>query len=169
MLDRRKKANESGQSLMELVIVLAVAITVISALTAVSISSLRNANLSQMQLQATKYAQEGIERVRSARDRDTETSAPFSTANSTPIEKFSHLYATTIYSVCPDPCNFLLNGNQLSQTSNFENLGGNFQRKIFISDDSSSWQDKKIVRVVVSWTDFAGVHESQLNTILRKI
>ena len=62
--------NDKGQSLMELVVVLAVMIFVISALTFATIASLRNAQFSQNQAQATKLAQEGMERVRTSRDRN---------------------------------------------------------------------------------------------------
>lgn len=60
---------EKGQTLMELVIVVSVALIIIGALTFATIASIRNASFAQNQLQVTKLAQEGIERVRTGRDR----------------------------------------------------------------------------------------------------
>lgn len=62
--------TETGQSLMELTVVLAVAILVIGALTFATIASLRNAQFATNQAQATKLAQEGIEKVRIGRNRN---------------------------------------------------------------------------------------------------
>lgn len=65
-----KNINENGQSLLELVIVIAVMVVVIGALTFATIASLRNAQFSKNQAQATKLAQEGLEWVRTGRDRN---------------------------------------------------------------------------------------------------
>lgn len=160
-----------GQSLLELVIVIAVAIIVIGALTSATISSLRNANLSKNQLQATKFAQEGLEKVRSIRDRDGTVTTPFGGSTT----KFSELWNIKLYETCnPQPCdvNFLLdsvNNSLLQNNTAFENLGDGFQRRIRITDDSSAYQNKKTVTVLVSWVDFAGTHQSHLITYLRKI
>lgn len=61
--------NEKGQSLLELVVSIAIAILVLGALTFAIITSLRNASFASNQAQATKLAQEGLENVRSTRDR----------------------------------------------------------------------------------------------------
>lgn len=158
-----------GQSLLELIIVMAVAVIVIGALTVVTISSLRNANLSKNQLQATKYAQEGIEKIRSIRDRDGIVTTNFGTLT----DKFSQLWGIQLYQVCtPQPCNFLLGSisNTLTQNNTaFESLAGGFERRIKITDENSSYQNQKTVTVLVSWIDFSGSHESHLTTILRRI
>lgn len=159
-----------GQSLLELVIVMGVAVVVVGALTVVTISSLRNANLSKSELQATKFAQEGIEKVRSIRDRDGGVITNF---NGVPTNKFSQLWGIQINSVCtPLPCNFLLNSlnNTLTQTNtNSESLAGGFERRIKITDNNTTYSNIKTVTVLVNWIDFAGTHESHLTTYLRKI
>ena len=164
MLDKEK-----GQSLLELIIVVALALMVIAALTFATITSLRNAYLSKSSLQATKFAQEGIEKVRSIRDRDGSVSAGFNGGTN----KFSQLWGIKLYEVCiPSPCNFLLDplNNNLSQNNTAaEDLGDSFKRSVKISDDTSSYQDKKEVTVIVNWVDFSGTHESRLTTYLRKI
>lgn len=77
--------SEKGQTLIELIVVIAVIIVVVAALTFATIASLRNANFSQNQAQATKLAQEGLEKVRILRDRDTTGAGIWSTANAESI------------------------------------------------------------------------------------
>lgn len=60
---------EAGQSLVEVVIASMVGILVVSALTFATIFSLRNANFAKTSAQATKLAQEGLELVRTGRDK----------------------------------------------------------------------------------------------------
>lgn len=162
--------SNKGQSLLELVIVIAVAIIVIAALTSATISSLRNANFSKNQLQATKFAQEGLEKVRSIRDRDGFVIANFGSSTT----KFSELWSVKLSETCAIPClvNFLLDplNNSLTQNnSTAEDLGGSFQRWVKMTDDSTTFQSKKTITVIVTWVDFAGSHESRLTTYLRKI
>lgn len=159
-----------GQSLLELIIVMAVAIIVVGALTVVTISALRNANLSKNQLQATKFAQEGMEKVRSIRDRDGTVITNF---GGVPRDKFFQLWDVKLIDVCtPQPCNFLLNSSDNILTQNnttFESLEGGFERRIKITDDNQTWQNRKTITVLVNWVDFAGTHESHLKTILGRI
>lgn len=63
-------SSQSGQTLMELIVVILVSILVIGALVFATIASLRNAQFAKNQAQATKLAQEGIELVRAGRDRN---------------------------------------------------------------------------------------------------
>ena len=63
-------SNEKGQTLIELIVVVAVSVIVTGALVFAIIASLRNASFSKNQSQATKLAQEGIERVRIGRDKN---------------------------------------------------------------------------------------------------
>lgn len=147
--------SEKGQSLMELVVVVAVAVVVISALVFATIASLRNASFAQNQLQATKLAQQGLERIRTLRDRDGEVRV-----DGQPI-KFSELQ-------CSDNNNcfffFNLSGELVKDTSSVEVIQTDFKRQFQIEDEGS---DQKKVTVVVKWTDFSGSHESRLTTILR--
>lgn len=162
--------SDKGQSLMELMIVIAVGLIVFAALTFATITSLRNAHFSRNQLQATKYAQEGVEKVRSIRDRDGSVVANFGT----PITKFSQLWGVKLYEACnPQPCqvNFLLDpiNNILTYDNNTEDLGDSFQRRIIMTDNPTDYSTKKTIIILVSWVDFAGSHQSKLATYLRKI
>ncbi len=62
--------TERGQSLIELIVVITVTVLIVGALTFATISALRNAQFATNQAQATKLAQDGIEKVRIGRDRN---------------------------------------------------------------------------------------------------
>lgn len=62
---------EKGQSLVEVIIALAVAVIVIIALVRVVVTSIHNASFARNQALATKYAQEGLEKLRAYRDQNT--------------------------------------------------------------------------------------------------
>ncbi len=62
--------NMKGQTLIEVLVALTVAVIIVSAVTAISISSLSNAQFVRDQDQALKYAQEGVELVRGVRNSD---------------------------------------------------------------------------------------------------
>jgi prepilin-type N-terminal cleavage/methylation domain-containing protein len=66
-----------GQTLIEVLIALSIAVVVITAITWLSISSLNNAQSSRNQDQATKYAQEGMELVRKIRNSSYTTFAGY--------------------------------------------------------------------------------------------
>ena len=63
------KRYESGQSLIEIVLVLSVVVMVITGITFAVTSSLKNATFSKNQNLASAYAQQGMEIVRGIRDR----------------------------------------------------------------------------------------------------
>jgi hypothetical protein len=61
---------QQGQTLLEVAMALGIALIIISALTIVTLEGLKNSQFSQNQTQATQLAQEGLEKVKSMRDRD---------------------------------------------------------------------------------------------------
>lgn len=186
--------SNTGQSLVELVVVVAVIIIVLGAVVFATIASIRNASFAKLQAQATKYAQEGLERVRTGRDRNPSNVISNFTLNSATVESWQD----------PDLW-FQINGNcgntaltpptycffkLISSSGAIQNIGVGsnvpslaeiipntpFRRVIILSDSSAScatgvacYTVEKIVTVQVSWTDFSGNHESRITTILRKI
>lgn len=190
-------SNQKGQSLMELVVVIAVMVIVIGALTFATIASLRNAQFSKNQSQATKLAQEGIEWVRTGRDRNsainiqgiTVTSWNGDGSSNTSIWEHqitgNNVANNCDYEVPTNSppiswkCYFkILSDGSLSNigfaSQTFpssppaESIPPNFTRVITLSDDSS-YAVQKTVTAIVKWSDFSGDHESRLTTILRKI
>lgn len=157
--------TEKGQTLLELVVVVTVIVFVVAALTFATIASLRNANFAQNQAQATKLAQEGLETVRSLRDRDTSGAGIWfeSTACTTSVPST----CPSTQSTCPaGGCYFFFNASKtlLNGTSVNTETVGNFKRQFFIEDVPEG----KKVTAVVTWKDASGGHESRVTTLLRR-
>lgn len=169
--------NEKAQTLLELTIVIAVAVLVIGALTFATIGSLRNASFAKNQSQATKLAQEGIEKIRSIRDRNTNIQT-LNIGGSPSLIPFMDLYNSFIsHDYCSDaPCYFkLVSGvlNQVPGEKDYETIPGGFSRQVQIFDKQSCppttncFKAQKEITVIVTWIDFSGVHQSKLTTYLR--
>ena len=167
--------NDKGQSLIEVIVAMTVGILVVSALTFATIFSLRNAGFAKASAQATKLAQEGIERVRTGRDRNIAISDfQLGTQGITSWDD-SDLWDNQISSNCTPNCYFNINSSgglkYLTAADSVPLLAesnGQFKRVVILSDDASFRTEKKVI-VVVTWNDFAGTQESRLATILRKL
>ena len=131
--------KNTGQSLVEMVVAIAVVLLVILALVAVTTVSVRNASFSRNQALATKYAQEAVEKVRAYRDQNSWSDF---TSN---CETFS------------------LN---LSMPSSFTLSRDCYQPGI--SNNCSNAGDICEVKITISWTDAKGTHKSELTTRLAK-
>ncbi|TSC87428.1 MAG: Uncharacterized protein G01um10147_605 [Microgenomates group bacterium Gr01-1014_7] len=159
-------SNQKGQTLLELIVVMSVAVMVVGALVFATISSLRNAQFAKNQAQATKLAQDGLEKVRSLRDRDTEGSVSYQSTTS----KFSDLWPIPFTCGAGGNCYFHFNSSEtIFIGENSSQSIPPFQRQFLIEDENGSGMTQKRVTSVVKWTDFSGTHESRLTTILRRI
>lgn len=184
--------SSKGQTLIELVVVVTVIVIVVTALTFATIASLRNSQFAKNQAQATKLAQEGIERVRSGRDRNQPivSNGGLSGVSSWDgdISGLGTIWNYQIEGNCGNttltpPIFCYLNVdkegvlNYLIASSSFpqgaESIPvppekSQFRRVVILSDELPTFGSRKTVTVIVRWTDFAGDHESILKTILRK-
>jgi len=166
-----------GQTLMELTVVVAVTVVVISALTFATIASLRNSQFAKNQAQATKLAQEALEKVRSGRDRNLQIN------NLDPsVSDWNTIWGYQINGNCGDVtgvppvyCYFNASAsgalNHLTPSPSIPQAAEPippFKRAVILSDDSASYDKQKKVTVEVEWVDFSGKHQSKLTTILRK-
>lgn len=167
MLSKQIKFSVKGQALLEIAITIGVAAVVIAAIAIITIVGLRNSQFAQNQAQATKLAQEGIERIRSMRGRNQAVcidATSYYWSNKTPLvwgTSFGDRANCTF-------CKFKLTGDSacpLQQATTAEEIGGKFKRQIYIQDIASEPNRKKITSEV-SWTDFSGSHKSELVTIL---
>lgn len=188
--------SEAGQSLIEVIVAITVGILVVTALTFATIFSLRNANFAKNSVQATKLAQEGIEWVRTGRDRNEcinnlDSSVKSWNGNSSdincigtgPIWNYTIKgnsgnceNTTVVGSKCYFKVNYLGALTNIDfaaiafPTSSAEQIPGSiFRRVVTLSDDAGTYTTQKTATVVVQWSDFAGPHESKLTTILRKL
>ncbi len=169
--NKRLIRNSLGQTLLEVMVVIAVSIVVVAALVFATIASLRNAQFSNNEARATSLAQEGLEKVRSIRDRNAAGSVVYTNGIVT-TSKFSDLYSYSFEcAVALNNCYFTFNasGNLIGGNSlSIENLGSGFTRQIQIEDGSVSNSEKKVTSVV-TWSDYSGPHSSRLSTLLRKL
>lgn len=182
--------KQKGQSLIEVLIALAVTTIVIIALIIVVLAGLKNAQFAQNQSKATRYAEQAIDQIKTVRDWDQQVivfqdnAAPLPCGSCGNNCKFSDLWnchltpgsgtspCSTHTGVNITGCYFdLVSGPGLSEpalpSSISENLNDSgLTREVFISDDESTYQAEKNVIVRVSWTDSSGEHESNLQTKL---
>lgn len=186
--------NDRGQNLLELVVALSVGVIVIGALAFATISSLRNTSLAKNKVQATKLAQEAVERVRSARDRNSVINFGYLDGNNNPIYnpikwEDETLWASRIVGpsgLCgstPDCYLKLESSNDLTWVSNsssfpegfgegINTVDGNnyqFERVIILSDEPASYTYEKKIEVIVRWKEASGPTESRLTTILGRL
>lgn len=161
-------SSEKGQTLIELIVAIAVSILVLGSLVFATITSLRNAQLAKNQSQATKLAQEGLEGVRSIRDRNGEIFFSYYSGSSRiDLNSFNQLWNVALR--CDDNCHFYFNLGVLTGggEDSFEDVNG-FKRKIIMEDDTDGSRQKKVTAIVL-WNDTTGEHESRLATILRNL
>lgn len=173
--------HEKGQSLIEVIVAATVGILVVTALTFATIFSLRNAGFSKASAQATKLAQEGIERVRTGRNRNAAITnfrigENLITSWNGDANGSGALWDAQINGSCIPNCYFkimdqsgVLNyvGAAATIPPGAEPVPPQFKRAVILSDDAN-YQNQKKVTVIVTWTDSSGAHESKLTTILGK-
>lgn len=175
--------NSKGQTLIEVIVVMTVGILVVAALTFATIFSLRNAKFSQNQAQANKYAQEGLEKLRTHRDRGY-TITNYPRGNSWKDSNFwNNMVSQDDSTLGLNYFIFNSDGISIRNIGNYAGTvapytvgesieNGKFYRIINLSDKSSgtdSYLVEKTATVFVGWRDAAAWHESKQTTILRKL
>lgn len=162
---RFQNITQSGETLLELTMAAGLAVLVISALTITTIIGLRNSQLSQNQTQATKLAQEGIEKVRSLRSRNQsvclDLGSPMPWDSVFTASDFTNKEFKLNGANCSDPSgNYLVTSAapDLSPTTSLP-----FTRRLYLTKTGS----KQInVTSTVSWRDYSGPHQTELITVL---
>ena len=157
---------KKGQSLIEVVIALAVVVALAISLVTASLITQKTSRSATSNTEATKLVQENIEQIRVFRDRkgfSALTNSPASgctggglvlvTTNSDPLQWTLSNSLSTPSVACPET-------KTLGQT--------NFSRKLTISDPASAsliGKQKKVV-VTVSWMDSSGTQSVSNDTVL---
>ncbi len=186
-----RTTNQSGQSLLEITITVGISAMIITALVMTTLLGLRNSQLAQNQTQATKLAQEGLERVRAIRNNDNNANGMTTTIG--PTAGVYHWYGTTnpvwvidIFGNVNNPgnickvtnCQWFFSSACQSAPANCtlitsivgrETLNvNNFTRSVLIEDvdQPSKNPNQKRVSSIVTWNDASGTHQSQLSTYL---
>lgn len=168
-----QRGEQAGQTLLEIALTLGVAVIVASAIGIITFNGLKNSQFSKNQAQATKLAQEGLEKVRAIRDRDytacTIENQPSSCQVWSSFWDFTcspscTFVLTDVAGKCsdgPGGIKFCLITSREPETLN----PAQFKRQIIISDEGVS---QKRVKAQVFWNDASGKHTSDLVTILAR-
>lgn len=134
MSNRGKK----GQTLLEVVAAIALVTIVVTALVGLAVAAVRSANISKNRAQATSYAQEGLEALRSIRDRS--------------FDELKNCCTTATCQLVPPGAQWTcINGP--GETSSI------FTRSFTKTEVESG---KLRVVMIVAWTDNAGDHNVTL-------
>ncbi len=142
----RQPVNKNGQSLIETIIALGIAVFIIVALTQSVIMSVKNTQFAKNQTLATRYGQEAIEKIRNVRDL-LGWPTFYNNYNGTTKCINSGEYTNWSDSV---PCEI--------------NIGDIFIRQATFEGDT----DQLTITVTTSWTDTTGDHNSEQVTILTR-
>lgn len=159
-----KFKTQTGQTILEIIVVLAVLSLVLVGLVTVVLNGLRNSQFSKNQAQATKLAQEGLDSVRIMTSREgckvtslgndyywiNESSLVW---NNSQVLDANKIYYVHLAALC-----------QLEEVTSPEVVENNFKRSIKLEEDGAP--DRIRVTATVEWSDVSGAHESKLVTIL---
>lgn len=184
--------SEKGQTLIEALAAIAVAVIIVTSLVTLGIATQRAANTSRNQSQNTRYGEETLELIRSIRDAKLSGSVRGVTAftcNSTNSCSFADLYTSPYIGVTPyyftlSP-GLVTNGctsgagnvdcYQLTKNSNSTpvQIGSTIYSRVIKVWDTGSTSDPndpedkvKFVEVIVTWSDQGGTHTSDTTTKL---
>ena len=132
--------SKPGQSLVEAMVAIAVAVLIITALVGLAIGAVRSANAAKNRSLAVAYAQEGIEAVRSIRDRS-----------------FSELPSAG------GPYQLVWTGTEWNWSLGEQTLDTIFSRGFTVTIESAG---KMIVVLSVAWSDSTGDHSVDLTSYI---
>lgn len=153
-MKRSHNKNAPGQSLIEVVIALAVAVIIAVALVGLTVIALRNAQFAKTQNTATRLSQEGVEKTRSWRDNNW---VDFSSRKGTTymLDSSCQFLPSLSCTTTGASCAIAGNENHL--------VNGQFLRCVTLTDGGT---DQVNVTVVTKWQDGSGDHESRTETFL---
>ena len=176
------KLGCKGQTLLELVVGLGIIMVVLGAAAISVTQSLRNSQFSKNNAQATKLAQENLEKVRTIKNSNfgvclTSNINTCLTWENIWTQIFGNLpacanpTATCTFEILNSPCTLTATGTKpiclVYKSSPAIVPGGFFSYQVYIEDEVSNLQ--KRVTSKVFWTDSTGQHVSELVTVLSKI
>lgn len=148
------KLKSDGQSLVEVVASLALAIVIVGALVNMVVSSLRSSQFAKNTAQATKYAQEAVEWIRSERDRATSW------------DEFVNSRSDKVWCL-PSVVSWPSSVGNCGSTNLFKISDTIFNREAeieSIDNNGDGRADLVLVTVTVKWLDQTGEHKSTLTT-----
>jgi Tfp pilus assembly protein PilV len=177
------RISDKGQTLLELVVGLSLVTVIIGALAITTTYSLRNSQFSKNQTQATKFAQEYMEKVRTIKASNYGVCFTGQSPNCSSWEDIwtngTQGYSLFQANCVPSGCRFnTINGCTtasgskavcLRQISSPASLGNVFTGEIVIENEPGIGDAQKRVTANVYWSDASGQHSSDLVTVFSKI
>lgn len=164
--------NQRGQALLEVTIATGLAVMIITAIAITTIIGLRNSQFAQNQIQATKYAQEGLELVRAIQGRNcpvtvTASGTSYYWYDDPTIDNEERIWGKQANLIGTFQPRLSSTNCDLRTVTSPETVNNRFRRSILLGNITPTANVAKLkVTSVVSWTDFSGDHQSQLVTIL---
>lgn len=162
--------KNSGQSLIEVLVVMVAGSIMIIAVVSLVLNSLKSSQFAQNQTQATKYAQEAIDKIKDIRVRNGVVE--YSCGVGCGAAKFSELWDVLPQSCTTNDCYFTFD----IDTNNFLKLVGNRPTGDHPGGDQNLTRETTLTKlgneitvgVKVKWSDSSGDHESNLQTTLNR-
>lgn len=181
MYSKWKKISQKGQSILEVAVSLGLVTVIITVLTVTTLNGLKNSQFAKNQVLASSLAQQGIELVKSMRQRDCAIVLTQGT-NPGSYYWFDRTKGTLIWEAGIPPISgtnpipedntfsFVVNTSactvtQNASSGNGEFINGGFTRKIKLERLTSNPQILRIT-VDVFWSDFSGEHTAQNVSLL---
>lgn len=165
------KAQQQGQSLVEVIIALGVLMVVVVGFTNIVLTSLQNAKFARNQEEANQIARNAMEIVRVIRDQGTATS------DSPPVS-WDTIWNRSGYPINSDGrCYQISNDTFPNYTLSELNctnpkqpvMGSIYTREIRFLDPGGSARDYLIVQVTVEWREAAGIRSVELSTNIARL
>lgn len=187
--------TKKGQTLIEVIIAIAIGTLIVTAILGLATRSNRNANFARASEQASKLSQQGLEIVRNVRDVGGDNSIISPPIDCVGCATWDDLYSNNLddlasefgrefklipdtdASCSPTPVSWCLSGDTSTPETIIEDIQ-NFTRRIFIADtdgeasncnDTINYDGAKQVTVLVQWTDPVGSHEAKVTSCINNI
>lgn len=146
--------KRSGQTMLELVMALTVALVIITAIVSVVTVSLRNSIFAKQQAEVTRFAQEGMEWVRTEKEKDWGT---FYSKSGVATQRFCINALTWPNPDIRVPCS---GSSYIGSTIYYRDLELIQREKLGLAGDNETVE----ATIIVSWNDSRGRHSSRLTT-----
>lgn len=141
--------NNSGQSLFEIIIALAVATMIIVAIVTLAANSISNSIFSKNRSLATRFAQEATEWLRSQRDMSWDNLSTLADGSTYCLQDISSLGSLQLGSC---------------SGSKFVTGSTNIKREVILESGTSGGKNIINVEIKVYWSDGKGDHEVKSST-----
>ena len=160
MIIKLRLKNEffGGQSLVEVVVSIGIAVMLAIALITTSLITQKSSRSARNNSQATKLVQQTLEQLRVLRDRKGFSTATFPSASTT--------LCFTFNSTDPDPINWALTSTVCTDLQTIALGTTDFKRKFEMINEPLVTAEKRLITVTVSWDESGQTRSAKSQTFL---